>query len=61
MHPLVKKHLAGEEITVADTCATITDVRELDAYRDGLIARSALRGPDIDTIEARRAELERRT
>lgn len=60
MHPLVAKHLSGQEVTVADTCATIFDVRELDSYRDGLIARGALKGPDIQTIESHRAELERR-
>lgn len=57
MHPLVKKHRDGEEITVADVCATITDLKELDSYQEGMIARKALNGPGAQAIALRRAEL----
>lgn len=57
MNPLVAKHLAGEEITVADTCATITSLEELTGYQEALLDRKALTGEAVLAIEARRAQL----
>lgn len=57
MHPLVAKHLSGQEITVADTCATIRSLEELTGYQEALLDRKALTGEAVLAIEARRAQL----
>lgn len=57
MNPLVAKHLAGEEITPADTCATIRSLEELSGYQQALFERKALTGEAVVAIEARRREL----
>lgn len=49
-----------ETITPEDTCSTIASGEELEAYRDGLKARSALTGEALGAIEQRRSVLVKR-